>query len=61
MKKTSIVSAIAAALVVAAIGYAASAVAQMQCPQGYYPVGQGMCCPIGTIPFVGPYGAMQCK
>jgi hypothetical protein len=35
--------------------------AQTVCPMGYWPVGNGMCCPIGSVPVMGPYGAMQCS
>jgi hypothetical protein len=59
MNKTGALIVVAAALIVAsAFG---GAIAQGLCPPGYFPVGNGMCCPMGTMPVMGPYGAMQCQ
>ena len=46
--------------IAAGLAFTGVTVAQTACPIGYWPVGGGMCCPIGTVPVMGPYGAMQC-
>jgi hypothetical protein len=59
MTKTGALVIVAAALIVAAAF--GEAIAQGFCPPGYVPVGNGACCPVGTIPVMGPNGAMQCQ
>jgi hypothetical protein len=49
-----------ALLVAATLSIPGAGKAQMLCPVGYWPIGNGMCCPIGTVPVMSPYGAMQC-
>lgn len=43
------------------VASASVAVAQQYCPNGWYPVGRDQCCPLGTMPVMGPWGVMQCK
>jgi len=48
-------------IALATLAICGAAAAQSMCPIGYYPVGNDMCCPIGTVPVMGPFGVTQCQ